>query len=103
MKDLTEELTSGDKGRAYAALLNDVASKLDAGLCTHCGGPRGEAAGMASLVRQAMKILDAIEALPVEEEGSLRDELAKQRAERRRRAKAQNPREAFGDNREFRP
>lgn len=101
--DLTTELTSGDKRRAYEALLHEVADKLDAGICSTCGGPRGEAAGMASLMRQAMKILEALDALPQEKEESHRDQLAQRRADRRRRAAAQNPLDAIRTRIEQRP
>lgn len=101
--DLKEELTSGDKRRAYEALLTEVADKLDAGICSTCGGPRGEAAGMASLMRQAMKILEALDALPQEKEESYRDQLAARRTERRRRAAAQNPVDAVRARIEQRP
>jgi hypothetical protein len=100
---LTEDLTSGDKKRAYEALLAEVAAKLDAGICRTCGGPRGEAAGMASLMRQGMKILEALDALPKEQEDSHRDQLAKRRADRRRRAAAQNPLDSIRDHLQQRP
>ena len=89
---LTESLLSGNKLQAIDALLKQTAEKLDAGMCTHCGGPRGEAAGMASLTRQAMKLLEMRDELVEDsDEESTRDDLAKRRAERRRAAAAQSP------------
>lgn len=99
---LKQELLSGDRLRAIDALLEQVADKLDAGICSHCGGPRGEASGMASLTLKAMNLLDMRKALlPEREEGTTRDDLAKQRNERRRRARAQNPVETVRDRDEF--
>ena len=94
--ELKEALLSGDKLKAIDALLSQVADKLDAGLCSHCGGPRGEAAGMASLNRQAIKLLELRdEFAPNSEEKSTRDDLATRRLERRRAAAAQSPLDAI--------
>lgn len=93
---LAKALLSGDKLRAIDALLEQTASKLDAGMCSHCGGPRGEAAGMASLTRQAIKLLELRdEFTPDSEEKSTRDDLATRRLERRRAAAAQSPLDAI--------
>lgn len=96
---LKESLLSGNKLQAIDALLEQVADKLDAGMCSHCGGPRGEAAGMASLNRQAIKLLEIRDELAVDpEEKSTRDELAAARAERRRKARSQSPVDTIRDS-----
>jgi hypothetical protein len=102
--NLRESLLSGDKLRAIDALLEQVADKLDAGMCSHCGGPRGEAAGMASLNRQAIKLLEIREELAEDPEAeSTRDDLAKRRVERRRAAAAQSPLATIADSNQLRP
>ena len=101
---LKESLLSGDKKRAIDALIEQLADKLDAGLCSHCGGPRGEAAGMASLNRQLVQLLEMRDEFAENsEEDNLRDDLAKRRLERRRAAAAQSPMATIADSNKQRP
>ena len=93
---LTDALLSGNKLLAIDALLKQAAAKLDAGICSHCGGPRGEASGMASLTRQAIQLLDMRDEFAEKpDEKSTRDDLAARRVERRRQAAAQSPLDAI--------
>src|SRR5688572_12969045 len=61
---LTDEVASGDLLRSLVALRDTLAAKIDAGPCTHCGGPRGEMAGMASTTKELRAIIAEIEAIP---------------------------------------
>lgn len=83
MSDFRDAIASDDRRGALNALRDQIAAKLDAGECRHCGGPRGEAAGLASLALRLMKIFEALDALPDEREVSKRDDLAAKRTIRR--------------------
>lgn len=86
MGDFLEAIAGNDRRKALEALRDQIAWKLDAGECRHCGGPRGEAAGLASLALRLMKVFEALDALPSELEVSPRDDIAARRAARRRAA-----------------
>lgn len=83
MGDLKDAVSSGDNRRALEAIRDQLAEKLDAGECKYCGGPRGEASGLAALTLRLMKVMEALDAIPTEEEVSAVDDLTARRSARR--------------------
>lgn len=75
MGDFIDAISADDRRRALEALRDKIAAKLDAGDCSYCGGPRGDASGMASLSLRLMKIFEALDALPYDRGVSRLDSL----------------------------
>src|SRR5688500_3044355 len=80
--DLGAEDGSGDKERSLKTLRAILAAKIDAGPCSHCGGPRGEMAGMTSAIKELRAIIDEIDALPNPAEVTFLDRIREQHSTR---------------------
>lgn len=92
MNDFTGEIRSGDMRRSLTAMRDILAEAIEeqnksmkakSGLCRKCGGDASAGSGIAAMSLRLRQVLQDLESLPREEEETVRDDLAKRRADRR--------------------